>query len=78
MLRVPESEMVSTQPSATLPDRAEGTSYASVKVTSERASDKQRTRQHDIPRRVKRMREARQEDVLASARHFFAPGNGWN
>ena len=52
--------------------------YTSVKVTSERTSDRQRTRQTDIPRRVQRMREASQEDALASARHFFAPGNGQN
>ena len=78
MLGAPESEMISTQPSATLPDRAEGTPYTSVKVTSERASNRQRTRQPDIPRRVQRMREASQEDALASARHFFAPGNGQN
>ena len=78
MLGASETEMVSTQPSATLSDWAEGTPYTSVKVTSERASDRQRTRQPDIPRRVQRMREASQEDALASARHFFAPGNGQN
>ena len=61
MLKVPKTEMVSTQPSATLPDQAEGTPYTSVKVTSERASDKQRTRQTDIPRRVQRTREVSQE-----------------
>ena len=42
MLGAPESEMVSTQPSATLPDRGEGTPYTSVKVISERASNRQR------------------------------------
>ena len=78
MLGTPESEMVGTQPSTTLPDRAEGTPYTPVKVTSERASHRQRTRQPDIHRRVQRMREASQEDVLASAGHFFAPGNGQN
>ena len=30
----------------------------------------------DIPRRVQHTREASQEDALASARHYFAPGNG--
>ena len=40
MLGAPESEKVSTQPSATLPGRAEGTPYNSVKVTSERASNR--------------------------------------
>ena len=78
MLRAPETEMVSTQPSTTFSDWAEGTPYTSVKVTSERASHRQRTRQTDIPRRVQRIREASQEDALASARHFFAPGNGQN
>ena len=58
MFGAPESEKVSTQPSATLPDRIEGTPYISVKVTSEKASDRQRTRQPDIPRGVQRMREA--------------------
>ena len=52
MLEVPESEMVSNQPSTTLPDQAEGTPYTSVKVTSERTPDGQRTRHSDIPRRV--------------------------
>ena len=78
MLEAPESDMVSTQPSATLPDRAEGTPYTSVKVTPGRTSDRQRTRQTDIPRRVQRTREVSQEDSLASARHFFAPENGQN
>ena len=78
MLGAPKNEMVSTQPSATLPYRAEGTSYTSVKVTSERASNRQRTRQPEMPRRVQRMKEASQEVALASARHFFVPGNGQN
>ena len=78
MLGAPESEMISTLPSATLLDRAEGTPYTSVKVISERASNRQGTRQPDIPRRVQRMRKASQEDVLVSARHFFATGNGQN
>ena len=78
MPKAPETEMVSTQPSAALSDQAKGTAYTSVKVTSERASDRQRTGPTDIPRRVQRMREASQEDALASARHFFAPGNGQN
>ena len=77
-LRAPETEMVSTQPSTTLSDQAEEIPYTSVKVTSERSSHRQRTRQPDIPRRVQRMREAIQEDALASARHIFAPGNGQN
>ena len=74
MLEVPESEMVSNQPSMTLPDQVEGTPYTSVKVTSERTPDGPRTRHTDIPRRVQQMREVSQEDALASARHFFAPG----
>ena len=40
MLGAPETEMVSTQPSATLSDQAEVTPYTSVKVASERASDR--------------------------------------
>ena len=78
MLKAHESDIVNTQPSATLADRIEGTHYTSVKVTPGRTSDRQRTRQPDIPRRVQRMREASQEDALASARHFFARGNGQN
>ena len=76
MLETSESEIVSNQPSMTLLDRAEGTPYTSVKVISERTPDGQMTRHTDIPRRVQHMREASQEDALASARHFFAPGNG--
>ena len=34
------------------------------------------TRHTDIPRRVQQTREVSQEDALASARHFFASGNG--
>ena len=56
----------------------EETPYTSVKVMSMRTSDRQRAGQPDIPRRVQRTREASQEDALASARHFFAPGNGQN
>ena len=52
MLEAPESEMVSSQPPMTLPDQAEGTQYTSVKVTSERTPDRQRTRHTDILRRV--------------------------
>ena len=50
MLGAPESEMVCIQPSATLPDRAEGTSYTFVKVMSKRASNGQETRQPDVLR----------------------------
>ena len=78
MAEAPESDMVRTQPSATLPDRAEGTPYTSMTVTPGRTSDRQRTRQKDIHRRNQKMREVSQEDALASARHFFAPGNGQN
>ena len=53
MLEAPESDMINTQLFTTLPDRAEGTPYTSVKVTSERASDRQRTRQPDIHRSPK-------------------------
>ena len=60
----------------TLPDRAEGTPYTSVKVISERTPDGQMARCTDIPRRVQQMRGVSQEDALVSARHFFAPGNG--
>ena len=47
-----------------------------MKVTSKGISDRPRAGQADIPRRVQRTREASQGDALASARHFFAPGNG--
>ena len=50
--------------------------YTSVKVMPEEISDRSRAGQADIPRRVQRIRETSQEDALASARHFFAPGNG--
>ena len=52
------------------------TPYTSVKVLSERTLDEQMSRPTDIPRRVQHMREASQEDALASPRHFFAPENG--
>ena len=76
VLRTPETEVVSTHPSATMLDRAEGTPYTLVKVTSEGISDKPKARQVDIPRRVQRMKEASQEDALASALCFFALENG--
>ena len=57
-------------------DQAKEIPYTSVKVTSEEISDRPRVGQADIPRRVQRMREASQEDALASARHFLALGNG--
>ena len=76
MLKAPEPEVVSIQPPTTLPDRAEGTPYTSVKVISDRTPDGQMARHTDIPRRVQHMRKASQEDALASARHFLAPGNG--
>ena len=47
-----------------------------VKVISERISDEQRAGQADVSRRVQRMREASQEDALASTGHFFASGIG--
>ena len=59
-------------------DQAEETPYTSVNVLSERTSNGQRPGQVEMPRRVLRMREASQEDALASARHFFASGNGQN
>ena len=43
-----------------------------------RPYDRQRAGQVDVPRRVQRTREVSQEDALASARHFFALGNGQN
>ena len=74
----PELEIVSNQPPTTLPGRAEETPYTSVKVITERTPDGPMSRHTDIPRRVQHMREDSQEDALASARHFFAPGNGQN
>ena len=59
-------------------DQAEETPYTSVKVLSERISNGKRAGQVKIPRRVLRMKEVTQEDALASARHFFASGNGQN
>ena len=59
-------------------NQTEETPYTSVKVMSKRTSDRQRAGQTDIPRRVQRTRKVSQEDALASARHFFAPGSGQN
>ena len=56
-------------------DQIEETPYTSVKVVPGRISNGQRAGQVDIPRRILRMREASQEDALASARHFFASEN---
>ena len=63
MLEIPGPEVVSNQPPTTLPDRAEGTPYTSVKVISERTSDGQMARHTDIPRRVQCMRKASEEDA---------------
>ena len=63
---------------STMLDQTEETPYTSVKVVAGRISNGQRAGQVDIPRRVLRMREASQEDALASARHFFASENGQN
>ena len=52
MLEAPKNEIGSNQPPTTLPDRAEGTPYTSVKVISERTPDGQMARHIDIPRRV--------------------------
>ena len=70
--------MESNQPPTTLPGRSEETPYTSVKVITERTPDGPVSMHMDIPRRVQHMREDSQEDALASARHFFAPGNGQN
>ena len=56
----------------------EETPYTSVKTVPGRDSSEQRTSQVEPPRRTLRMREASQEDALASARHFFATVNGQN
>ena len=78
MLEVPEQEIVSNHPSTTMSEGAVETPYTSVKVLSERTPDEQMSRPTDIHKRVQHMREASQEDALASARHFFAPWNGQN
>ena len=59
-------------------DQTEETPYTSVKAVPGRTSDGQRAGQVDTPRRILRMRDVSQEDALASARHFFASGNGQN
>ena len=79
MLEAPEQGMVGNCPSATTSDGAVKTPCTSVKVLSERTPDEQMLRMSrltDIPRSIQHMREASQEDALASARHFFAPENG--
>ena len=78
ILGAPETEVVSTHPSAIVLDQVEETPYTSVKVISERTPERQRVGQVDIPRTVLRTREVSQGDALASVRHFFAPGNGQN
>ena len=77
-LEAPGIKIRGTPPSTTMLHQAEETPYTSVKVLSERTSDGQRAGQVEIPRKVLRMREANQEDALASVRHFFASGNGQN
>ena len=81
MLEAPEQQMVGNHPSATMSDGVVETPYTSVKVLSEMTPDEQMLRTSrltdiHVPRRVQHMREASQEDALASARHFFAPENG--
>ena len=76
MLEAPKQEIVSNLPPTTLSDGAVETPYTSVNVLSERTAAEQMSRHTDIPRRVQHMGEASQEHALASARHFFAPGNG--
>ena len=73
-----EIEMRGDQPSTTMLDPMEENPYTSVKTGPERGSDEQRIGQVDPPRRILRTREASQEDVLASARHFFASVKGQN
>ena len=72
-----EIEARSTHPSATMLPMEE-TPYTSIKTVPGRDSHEQRTSQAEPPRRILRTREASQEDVLASARHFFALANGQN
>ena len=74
----PQIEIRGTQPSTTMLDPTEETSYTSVKAVPGRTTNGQRAGQVDIPRRILRMREASQEDALASARHLCASGNGQN
>ena len=76
--RMPQTEIRDTQPSSTVLDSTEEIPYTSVKAVSGRGSDEQRTGQVCFPRRILRIREASQEDALASARHFFASVNGQN
>ena len=72
-----EIETRGTHPSATMSPMEE-TPYTSVKTVPGRDSHEQRTSQAEPPRRILRTREASREDALASARHFFALGNGQN
>ena len=74
----PEIETRGAQPSTTVLDQTEETPYTSVKVVPGQISNGQKAGQVDTPRRVLRMREVSQEDALASARYFFASGNGQN
>ena len=79
MLEAPEQEMVGNLPFTTMSDGAVETPYTSVKTLSERTPDEQMVRTSrltDTPRRVQYTREASQGDALASAKHFFVPGNG--
>ena len=71
-------EMRGTHPSTTIVTPTEETPYTSVKTVPGRDSSEQRKSQVEPHRRTLRMREASQEDALASARHFFATVNGQN
>ena len=75
---VSEIEMRGTCPSTTIVTSTEETPYTSVKTVPGRDSSEQRTSQVEPPRRMLGMREANQEDALASVRHFFATDNGQN
>ena len=71
-------EMRGTHPSTNVLVPVEETPYTSVKIVPGRDSHKQRTSQAEPPGRILRMREASQEDALASDRYFFALANGQN
>ena len=70
--------MRGTCPSTSIIALTDEPPYPSVKTVPGRDCNEQRSSQVEPPRRISRMREASQEDVLASARHFFASVNGQN
>ena len=74
----PENEIRGACPSTTIVTLTEEIPSTFVKTVPGRDSNEQGFNQVEPPRRILRTREASQEDVLASTRHFFATVNEQN